>query len=105
MNAMFLLGQEVVAACHLPVPETAQYGSVAFMCRDCGEIWGRFYIIGQKWHCDYAPCKKHGTLASYPGGSFLNGLGALRLLNYRDCFPHEFWLYELRVLASVDELW
>jgi hypothetical protein len=47
--------------------------SLLLVCPECGEVWGRVIVEGQKWLPITRPCGKHPTrgAADKIGGSFI----------------------------------
>ncbi len=71
MSEYFINGQ------HLGTVSIKGSDSIAYFCRQCGEIWARI-VAGPEWQIQHTPCEQHERSAvvdwkTHVPGSILNG--------------------------------
>lgn len=67
--------------------------SVVYLCKHCGETWGRVLIEGADWSFQIRDCEKHG------GGSFI----ASWCQGFAD-IPEQLLARELQLLLNKEPL-
>ena len=90
----------------------ASSDSIAYFCRQCGEVWGRA-LSGPEWQLEQVPCPEHlpsgvADIRAVPG-SFLNGLlskhyvGGFRSAGTFETLPPEVLAHELKMHLRYKE--